>query len=313
MRPLAVATCDLDLLIVRGLVPADEPFPFGHECVAEVTEVGDSVDGREARATWSASRSRSPAASATRCRRGQTGNCERVERMAMYGLPMGTQLRRLPRATRSACRSPTRCSSRSPTGSRPSAVASLSDNIPDAWRTVAPQLAERAGLAGPDRGERRRRSPSTRPRSPSRSAPSGWTSSAATRSCDGEPPSWGRTCSTRSSRSGSGPYPITVDASGDPDGLACALRSTEPDGICTSHRHLLRRGDAGAPAGDVHEGDPLPHRPRPRPSGDGAGPRARARGQLRPRAHHRRDRESGTTPPRPSPATAGKLVISRAG
>ena len=31
-----------------------------------------------------------------------------------------------------------------------------------------------------------------------------------------------------------GPYPITVDASGDPDGLACALRSTEPEGICTS-------------------------------------------------------------------------------
>jgi threonine dehydrogenase-like Zn-dependent dehydrogenase len=31
-----------------------------------------------------------------------------------------------------------------------------------------------------------------------------------------------------------GPYAITVDASGDPDGLACALRSTEPEGICTS-------------------------------------------------------------------------------
>lgn len=31
-----------------------------------------------------------------------------------------------------------------------------------------------------------------------------------------------------------GPYPITVDASADPDGLGCALRSTDPDGICTS-------------------------------------------------------------------------------
>ncbi|MCA1655406.1 MAG: hypothetical protein LC635_02925 [Pseudonocardiaceae bacterium] len=31
-----------------------------------------------------------------------------------------------------------------------------------------------------------------------------------------------------------GPYPITVDASGEVDGLSCALRSTEPDGICTS-------------------------------------------------------------------------------
>ena len=31
-----------------------------------------------------------------------------------------------------------------------------------------------------------------------------------------------------------GPYAITVDASADPDGLALALRSTAPDGICTS-------------------------------------------------------------------------------
>ena len=31
-----------------------------------------------------------------------------------------------------------------------------------------------------------------------------------------------------------GPFPITVDSSGDPDGLSLALRSTAPDGICTS-------------------------------------------------------------------------------
>jgi alcohol dehydrogenase len=31
-----------------------------------------------------------------------------------------------------------------------------------------------------------------------------------------------------------GPYPITVDASADPEGLRLALRSTAPDGTCTS-------------------------------------------------------------------------------
>lgn len=31
-----------------------------------------------------------------------------------------------------------------------------------------------------------------------------------------------------------GPYPITVDASSNPDGLSCALRSVEPEGVCTS-------------------------------------------------------------------------------
>ena len=31
-----------------------------------------------------------------------------------------------------------------------------------------------------------------------------------------------------------GPFPITVDASSDPDGLRLALRSTAPDGTCAS-------------------------------------------------------------------------------
>ena len=31
-----------------------------------------------------------------------------------------------------------------------------------------------------------------------------------------------------------GPFPVTVDACADPDGLALALRSTAPDGTCTS-------------------------------------------------------------------------------
>ena len=47
VRPLAVATCDLDALIVRGLSPFQPPFPIGHECVAEVVEVGDGVRSLE--------------------------------------------------------------------------------------------------------------------------------------------------------------------------------------------------------------------------------------------------------------------------
>src|SRR5262249_45762132 len=43
VRPLAVATCDLDALIVQGQSPFPAPFPIGHECVAEVLEVGDAV------------------------------------------------------------------------------------------------------------------------------------------------------------------------------------------------------------------------------------------------------------------------------
>src|SRR5688500_4042381 len=43
VRPLAVAMCDLDSAFLTGAVPVSEPFALGHECVAEVVEVGDAV------------------------------------------------------------------------------------------------------------------------------------------------------------------------------------------------------------------------------------------------------------------------------
>jgi len=43
VRPVASTTCDLDRAIVHGLVPLGNNFPIGHECVAEVLEVGAAV------------------------------------------------------------------------------------------------------------------------------------------------------------------------------------------------------------------------------------------------------------------------------
>src|SRR3954451_11254717 len=43
VRPLAVAMCDLDAVFLGGVIPIAEPFALGHECVAEVLEVGDAV------------------------------------------------------------------------------------------------------------------------------------------------------------------------------------------------------------------------------------------------------------------------------
>src|SRR5919106_1612465 len=89
VRPVAVATCDLDRLLVRGLAPAEGPFPFGHEGVAEVTEIGDGVRSVAPGELVSVPFQISCGECET-CRRGHTGNCERVERLSMYGLPMGT-------------------------------------------------------------------------------------------------------------------------------------------------------------------------------------------------------------------------------
>src|SRR2546423_13138451 len=44
VRPVALATCDIDVAFVQGLAPVAGPFSFGHECVGEVTAVGDSVE-----------------------------------------------------------------------------------------------------------------------------------------------------------------------------------------------------------------------------------------------------------------------------
>ncbi len=231
VRPLSVATCDLDKLLVRGLAPAEEPFPFGHECVAEVTEIGDEVTGVKPGDVVSVPFQISCGECET-CRRGHTGNCERVERMAMYGLPMGTNYggflsdsARVPFADAMLVRVAD--------GVEPASIASLSDNIPDAWRTVGPQLEERPGA-------------------PVLIAASGASIAlyavsialalGAERVDMVGGNSWLR---EKAEELGAnlldeeipkriGLYPITVDASGDVDGLACALRSTEPEGICTS-------------------------------------------------------------------------------
>jgi alcohol dehydrogenase len=231
VRFAAVATCDLDLGFVRGVVPLPGEFPFGHEGVAEVVEVGDAVSsvepGDRVSVPFQISCGECP-----RCRRGQAGNCESVPRMSMYGLPLGpdyggflSDLVRVPFADAMVLPIPDDVD--------PAAVASLSDNIPDAWRTVGPHLdaepgapvlicggagsvalyavalakavgAERVDFAGGAEEHRER----------------------AER--------LGANLLETEFPERLGPYPITVDASFSHAGLACALRSTAPDGVCTS-------------------------------------------------------------------------------
>jgi threonine dehydrogenase-like Zn-dependent dehydrogenase len=231
VRPISVATCDLDLWVVRGMVPLEGPLPAGHEGVAEVTEVGDGVSSFSAGDIVSVPFQVSCGECPT-CLRGHTGNCEKVGRMATYGIPAGENYGgflsdsvRVPFAD--AMLVPV------PDGIEPDAIASLSDNIPDAWRTVAPQLAEEPGApvlisAG------------------GASIALYATSIALALGAErvdfvggnsfirGRAEELGANLLEKEFPKKVGRYPITVDASADPDGLACALRSTEPEGICTS-------------------------------------------------------------------------------
>jgi alcohol dehydrogenase len=120
-----------------------------------------------------------------------------------------------------------------PDGVEPSAVASLSDNIPDAWRTVAPPLAEAPGspvLIAMGAGSIALYSIAI-----AKALGAERVDVVGGRKRDRElAAELGANVLDEEFPDRAGFYPITVDASADPAGIACALRSTDADGICTS-------------------------------------------------------------------------------
>ncbi len=233
VRPIAVATCDLDALIVTGRSPFAPPFPLGHECVAEVVDLGDGVTSLERGQLVSVPFQISCGECAP-CRRGRTGNCAGVGFMSTYGFGPAVErwggflsdLVEVPYAEHMFVALPA--------GLEPAAVASASDNISDAWRAVGPQLAEDPGAAVLVVGGAGAGSIGLYAVALARAL-----GAASVLYVDGDA---GR-CATAQALGAEtisdppkrlGAFPITVDSSADPDGLALALRSTAPDGTCTS-------------------------------------------------------------------------------
>jgi alcohol dehydrogenase len=233
VRPRAVATCDLDALIISGRSPFQPPFALGHECVAEVVDAGDAVTsavpGQLVSVPFQIS-----CGDCEPCRRGRTGNCSAVAFMSTYGFGPAVEqwggflsdLVRVPYADHMLVPLPA--------GLEPAAVASASDNISDAWRAIGPQLAEEPGApvlivggAGPGSIGLYAAALAVALGADSVlyvDADAGRRATAAAVGAE--------TLADAAKRLG--PFPITVDASADPEGLKLALRSTAPDGTCTS-------------------------------------------------------------------------------
>jgi threonine dehydrogenase-like Zn-dependent dehydrogenase len=233
VRPLVVATCDLDALILEGASPFPPPFAIGHECVAEVLDVGDAVTSVEPGALVSVPFQISCGECAS-CLRGRSANCATVGFMSTYGF--GPAVERwggflsdvvcVPYAEQMLVPVPA--------GLDPAAVASASDNIGDAWRAVAPALSDEPGgsvlvVGGAAAGS------------------IGLYAAALAVALGAESVLYVDTDPGRRETATAvgahtlgempkrlGPFPITVDASADHDGLGLALRSTAPDGVCTS-------------------------------------------------------------------------------
>ena len=131
---------------ICGRVPFRPPFAIGHECVAEVIEVGSAVAharvGQRVIVPWAVS-----CGQCDRCRRGLTSKCATTtERtLAAFGFgqasgPWGGMIAdavRVPYADHMLVPVPDAVPSLR--------VAAASDNLADAWRSVIPPLAERPG------------------------------------------------------------------------------------------------------------------------------------------------------------------------
>ena len=234
VRPIAVATCDLDAAVVSGRAPLPGPFAFGHEFVADVLEVGDAVSsarpGDRVIVPFQVS-----CGVCEPCRRGHTASCATAGAGAAFG--MAPIARREWGGALSDCvRVPYADAMLVglPAGLEPASVASVSDNVPDGWRAVAPELERVPGApvlvvggAGDVAlyavavavalGSERVDYVDTDERRLAVAERVG--ANAIQRTTDG---------------SRLGKYPITVDHSGDLNGLHSALRSTEPEGTCTA-------------------------------------------------------------------------------
>jgi threonine dehydrogenase-like Zn-dependent dehydrogenase len=145
VRPLAVARCDIDPFLVSGILPARGPFALGHEAVVEITALGDAVRGLAVgqRAVVAFQVSCGTCAS---CGAGHSGNCDAYPVLSDYGMqPLSgveyggllSDVARVPHAE--AMLRPI------PPGSAPADLASVSDNVLDGYRSVAPHLRAHPG------------------------------------------------------------------------------------------------------------------------------------------------------------------------
>lgn len=236
VSPLAVATCDLDDMIVGGRSPFAPPFALGHEGVAEVVEVGDAVTsfapGDRVVIPFQISCGRCGA-----CQESRTGNCDTVPFGSTYGFgfgPEGTRwggfladLVHVPYAE--AMLIPL------PDGLEPEAAAGASDNITDGYRTVGPPLAARPGAPVLVVG-------GAAPGSIGLYAVAQAVALGSERVLyvdedserRGVAEGYGAETLDHIPERVDHRFPITVDASADPRGLELALGSLDRDGVCTS-------------------------------------------------------------------------------
>lgn len=140
VRPLAVARCEIDPLLIAGASDTSAPFALGHEGVGEIVALGENVKnlhvGQLVVIAFQVSCGSCPS-----CSRGKSAICDELPVLSDFGMqPLSgheyggflSDLVKVPYAE--AMLQPV------PAGLEPVALASVSDNVLDGYRTVAPHL-----------------------------------------------------------------------------------------------------------------------------------------------------------------------------
>jgi alcohol dehydrogenase len=235
VRPLAVTRCDLDIFIATGRAGMPGPFAVGHETYGEVLDVGAGVrnfhPGDRVVVPFQIS-----CGDCGRCRKGLTGLCETVPYRSSYGMaPLSgvdyggglSDLLRVPFADHMLVHAPD--------GLEAAALAGVADNVTTALTFVAEPLLRHprarilvvggrgkgiglhivqcAVALGADKVVYVDRDATSLDLARRLGA-----DSIAMKIEAQTPPI--------------GSFPFTIDASGDEDGLAFAIRCTEYEGLC---------------------------------------------------------------------------------
>jgi threonine dehydrogenase-like Zn-dependent dehydrogenase len=274
VRPIVAARCDGDGLFLfhdysrllglgaclhvidpgvreLGTPPLSGPFPYGHECIAEIVELGEESKtltiGQKVVVPWSIS-----CGACGTCGAGLTSHCQR-KRTTLAAFGFGGRAGGWGGAVSDLLRIPYAEGMLVPLPAKLSAVdlASASDNIPDAWRTVAPHLQQRPGspvlvVGGAARSIGLYAAGIAVALGSARVDYVDWDRERLTVAAAmganpievNKPARWfGRGYPVRQDR-----YPIVVDASSRERGLNFAVRAVESGGVCTAVGYYLRAG-----------------------------------------------------------------------
>ena len=144
VRPLTVATCDMDGIIIHGQLKLRGPVPLGHEGEGVITDVGDHVTkfaiGDRVIIPWKIA-----CGHCTACSRRLTAQCSTVPPEDAFG--WGPTAPQWGGFISDAVVVPfaDHMLTALPAGVDPVLACGVADNISDGWRAVAPALAERPG------------------------------------------------------------------------------------------------------------------------------------------------------------------------